>query len=632
MKRKNILKFISLLGIGSFVSLAAASCKQPVAEKPTKPTEPKNPNNGGNTTPEKSGTDNPVTSPAGGSDTTNPTTPANSKAEVEKFVKTLTPESFKLVKDDGNDQPLNEIEASKVKVENFKLKNTSPAIEGWQLEVKLVSNISSSQDQDNIQIKVEFTKGSDLVVSDPITLSGFKTLSRTIASLLLKDETVSGSDGTSTVAKVLDLGDANWDALEDLIVARETTSAEVTLPESPSESAPSEVSAKTSIKLVDSDSGNAQPFEETSNEENSISTESDNSSAIGDNSKLSTVLLKNKVDAIDKIKNPQLSIKGNLIFESVTKENDSPKIVFSAKKGEKLKIVGTASEKEVDTPKMIDIQFDKIVLKKIIPSDIKVEVFIGNTTSENNFKDYSDAALVANAGEEVNTVGTVNDNADSRTITVPSKYTKIDENKLGLQIQERKWEFIPTSVSYNGQDKIENYKALVKASFGKTWTTTNVYDYNVYLKRLLSDDYQGDQNESARKASLNYINAEVFTRVNKWRNNINKFLEVNPDFNNNLASWYSLSNPGSASNIWDNNKNQVGEGNIINKSVDTSSQDNPNWRSNFFTNKNNNFMFIAGIKLSDEDKYVFLPKITFVTFKYQAPSPTTSTMAAASQS
>ncbi|MDC4163494.1 hypothetical protein LNO75_02750 [Mycoplasma sp. T363T] len=628
MKRKNILKFISLLGVGSFVSLAAASCKQPVAEKPTKPTEPKNPNNGGNTTPEKSGTDNPVTSPAGGSDTTNPTTPANSKAEVEKFVKTLTPESFKLVKDDGNDQPLNEIEASKVKVENFKLKNTSSAIEGWQLEVKLVSNISSSQDQDNIQIKVEFTKGSDLVVSDPITLSGFKTLSRTIASLLLKDETVSSSDGTSTVAKVLDLGDANWDTLEDLIVAREITSAEVTSPESPSESAPSEASAKTSIKLVDSDSGNAQPSEETSNEENSILTESDNSSAIGDNSKLSTMLLKNKVDAIDKIKNSQLSIKGNLIFKSVTKENDSPKIVFSAKKGEKLKIVGTASEKEVDTPKMIDIQFDKIVLKKLTPSDIKFEVFKDSFKSQNNFEDYKKGDQVSDSGKDIPNFGS--DNGDK--IAVPSKYTKFDENKLSLKIKGKDWEFTPISVVFNGSDKIENYKTLVEISFGKLWTTTNVYEYNVYLKRMLSEDYEGDSNESASRASLAYIITEVFARVNQWRNNINKFLEVNPDFNNNLASWYSLSNPGSASNIWDNNKNQDGEGNIINKSVDTSSQDNPNWRSNFFANKNNNFMFIAGIKLSDKDKYVFLPKITFVTFKYQAPSPTTSTMAAASQS
>ncbi|ADC31336.1 variably expressed lipoprotein and hemagglutinin (VlhA) family protein [Mycoplasmoides gallisepticum str. F] len=30
MKRKNILKFVSLLGIGSFVMLAAASCTTPV--------------------------------------------------------------------------------------------------------------------------------------------------------------------------------------------------------------------------------------------------------------------------------------------------------------------------------------------------------------------------------------------------------------------------------------------------------------------------------------------------------------------------------------------------------------------------------------------------------------------------
>ncbi|MDC4182101.1 hypothetical protein [Mycoplasma bradburyae] len=628
MKRKNILKFISLLGVGSFVSLAAASCKQPVAEKPTKPTEPKNPNNGGNTTPEKSGTDNPVTSPAGGSDTTNPTTPANSKAEVEKFVKTLTPESFKLVKDDGNDQPLNEIEASKVKVENFKLKNTSPAIEGWQLEVKLVSNISSSQDQDNIQIKVEFTKGSDLVVSDPITLSGFKTLSRTIASLLLKDETVSGSDGTSTVAKVLDLGDANWDTLEDLIVTRETTSAEVTPPESSSESAPSEASAKTSIKLVDSGSGNAQPSEETSNEENSISTESDNSSAIGDNSKLSTMLLKNKVDAIDKIKNPQLSIKGNLIFESVTKENDSPKIVFSAKKGEKLKIVGTASEKEVDTPKMIDIQFDKIVLKKLTPSDIKFEVFKDSFKSQNNFEDYKKGDQVSDSGKDIPNFGS--DNGDK--IAVPSKYTKFDENKLSLKIKEKDWEFTPISVVFNGSDKIENYKTLVQISFGKLWTTTNVYEYNVYLKRMLSEDYEGNSNESASRASLAYIKTEVFARVNQWRNNINKFLDVEPNITNNLSSWYSLSAPGDMNKKWDNNKNQVGEGNIINKSIDSTSSSNQSWRSDFYANKNNNFMFIAGIKLSDKDKYVFLPKITFVTFKYQAPSPTTSTMAAASQS
>ncbi|WP_027122201.1 FIVAR domain-containing protein [[Mycoplasma] imitans] len=47
MKRKNILKFISLLGIGSFVSLAVASCGQVATPnpEPPKPVEPSNPTN-----------------------------------------------------------------------------------------------------------------------------------------------------------------------------------------------------------------------------------------------------------------------------------------------------------------------------------------------------------------------------------------------------------------------------------------------------------------------------------------------------------------------------------------------------------------------------------------------------------
>ncbi|WP_027122210.1 FIVAR domain-containing protein [[Mycoplasma] imitans] len=45
MKRKNILKFISLLGVGSFVSLAVASCGQAATQNPI------NPGNGGQTPP-----------------------------------------------------------------------------------------------------------------------------------------------------------------------------------------------------------------------------------------------------------------------------------------------------------------------------------------------------------------------------------------------------------------------------------------------------------------------------------------------------------------------------------------------------------------------------------------------------
>ncbi|MDC4163695.1 hypothetical protein LNO75_03865 [Mycoplasma sp. T363T] len=45
MKRKNILKFVSLLGIGSFISLAAASCKTEKKIETTNPSKPSKPTN-----------------------------------------------------------------------------------------------------------------------------------------------------------------------------------------------------------------------------------------------------------------------------------------------------------------------------------------------------------------------------------------------------------------------------------------------------------------------------------------------------------------------------------------------------------------------------------------------------------
>ncbi|MES3497617.1 hypothetical protein QMY45_03985, partial [Mycoplasmoides gallisepticum] len=62
MKRKNILKFVSLLGIGSFVMLAAASCTS--ATTPTPNPEPK-------PTPNPEPKPNPMPNPGGG-DMNNP--------------------------------------------------------------------------------------------------------------------------------------------------------------------------------------------------------------------------------------------------------------------------------------------------------------------------------------------------------------------------------------------------------------------------------------------------------------------------------------------------------------------------------------------------------------------------------
>ncbi|UTS70545.1 hypothetical protein [Mycoplasma bradburyae] len=632
MKRKNILKFISLLGVGSFVALSAASCKTEKVVKPTNPTDPKNPNNGGNKTPENPGTENPVTPPTNGGGnggTTTPTTPANSKAEVEKFVKTLSPESFKLVNADGNEQPFNEVKTSEIDLTKIMLKNTSPAIEGWQLGVKLVSNnISSSEDKDNIQIKAEFTKGSDLVASDPITLSGFKTLSSTIASLLLSDETVSDPETTNKVVKVLELGDANWDTLEDLLSPKAETVPETAAGENQgSESQSQPAAAMSSLKLVSTD--------EMDTGSTASETQTDNASTIEAKSDLSTKLLKKKVESISEYK-PSLSIEGSLIFESVTKDNESPKLVFKTQEGKKLKIVGTASDKGSDVVKNISIDFDKIILKNVAPSDIKVEVFNGDVRSQNNFKDYNDADQVLKDNEISTNVGTDSTANGNETIAVPNKYKKIKDNKLGLVIKGTSWEFTPTSIINYGSKKIEDFNILVKTSFGKTWIVTNAYQYKVYLKKVYNDDYPTSSSlTNVQKMRLKYITPEVFTRINVYRNNIDNFIKgEHNQFGDTLKSWFSLSNENEVNKVWNNDKNQLNEGNSLDRAKNGPGNTQNGWKSDFETNQNNNVMIIAGIKLAG-DKFTYFPKLTFVTFEYQpasAASPAPATPAASGTS
>ncbi|MDC4181765.1 hypothetical protein, partial [Mycoplasma bradburyae] len=533
-------------------------------------------------------------------------------------------ESFKLVNADGNEQPFNKVKTSEIDLTKIMLKNTSPAIEGWQLGVKLVSNnISSSEDKDNIQIKAEFTKGSDLVASDPITLSGFKTLSTTIASLLLKDETVSGPETTNKVAKVLDLGDANWDTLEDLLSPKAETVPETEAGENQgSESQSQPAAAMSSLKLVSTD--------EMDTGSTASETQTDNASTIEAKSELSTKLLKKKVESISEYK-PSLSIEGSLIFESVTKDNESPKLVFKTQEGKKLKIVGTASDKGSDVVKNISIDFDKIILKNVAPSDIKVQVFNGDVRSQNNFEDYSNAGQVSETGKDLGIVGTDSD----IKITVPGKYTKLKDDKLVLKIKEKVWEFTPTSIVYDGTKNIEYYKVLVNIAFGKSWTTTNAYTYKLYLKKLIKDDYEGDEQTSIQASRLDYIKSEVFSRVNPFRNKINEFLTADENqFGDTLKSWYSLSNSTEVDTVWVNDKNQENDGNSLDKAKRGPNNADNSWKSTFEHNQNNNVMIMAAIKL-DGEKFTYLPKITFVTFKYQqapAASPAPATPAASGTS
>ncbi|MDC4181762.1 hypothetical protein [Mycoplasma bradburyae] len=220
MKRKNILKFISLLGVGSFVALSATSCKTEKVVKPAKPTDP---NNGGNTTttPASTGGGTSTTNPGGGSDGSNnmsPSEPTNSKKAVEAYVSRLTADSFKLVDSMNKELVKEETKVDQIQPTNIKLKDESdPAIQGWTLGVELVSNSDSSNPGNGtLKFKVKFSKESVEVTSNEITISGFKTLQTAVAKVLLKEMTIKDSNGQDVKKNLLDLGSAGFKTLVDL--------------------------------------------------------------------------------------------------------------------------------------------------------------------------------------------------------------------------------------------------------------------------------------------------------------------------------------------------------------------------------------------------------------------------------
>ncbi|MDC4163147.1 hypothetical protein LNO75_00960 [Mycoplasma sp. T363T] len=238
MKRKNILKFISLLGVGSFVLLAAASCKQPIAEKPTKPTKPTDPSNGGSTMnpPSSGGMDNSSSSSGSNSGSgSNMDSNANSgggmditpnyeadKAKLQDFASKLTEQDFEIFNNNAKAEK-NSINVNSLSNDSFKLvetkKNTIPVM-GWNLGVELVSN-SKNTTQGSVKIKIKFIKeGISDISTTPVelTITGFKSLQSSVASILFKEQMVAPTQGSAMKEnkKVLDLGDAMFETLVDL--------------------------------------------------------------------------------------------------------------------------------------------------------------------------------------------------------------------------------------------------------------------------------------------------------------------------------------------------------------------------------------------------------------------------------
>ncbi|MDC4184281.1 hypothetical protein [Mycoplasma bradburyae] len=572
------------MGVGSFVGLAIASCSK---------TEPSKSLDG-----------------QSGSDSDKTTTNKNAKTEVEKLANSLTPDSFVIVDNSKNKIDKTNIKANEVKKENIKLKKeieTNPILEGWEVVLELVSNPQDlNQNNDSIQIKIKFNKDNDSVTSNPITIDGFKSLANSVRSALLSTEEITNQDGSKQSIKLLNLGDSGWKTLEELLGSNSS------MVDSSSNMMANQ--RNSSISLVESNDNS----DEYINDAKPV--------AIDSNSLLVKELFKKKVTSSNIPSNVSLSLEGKVKFENIRKANDSAELILSSAGGEKLKITGSSvADNQQNT--RIDIEFDKIVLANVKPSDVVVQVLFGDmeninrkNSSINIFAGYKREKLVATKGESTSETGT---ETNGTSIKVPSKYTQLDDGDLGLKIQDKMWIFHPLGLNYDGSSKIENFRVVVNLYFGEALTVTNAYDYNVYVKKINKQDNQDSTHNSGgqmQKVMSSFVEPSTFTDIRPEGNNINEFLKTTGrDINEKLKSWYSLLDSSNLSSQWDNEKNKVGMGNAIAKITNSGNQQ----KYELDSMKTNNYLFMVGIKTGSND-YNFLPRITFVTFAYADKTNTSS--------
>ncbi|MDC4182719.1 hypothetical protein [Mycoplasma bradburyae] len=156
MKRKNIFKLISLLSVGSLLSLAAASCKDD----------------------SKSATQSMNSKTTGSNSSTNrmPIDPSSEVANVQQYINGLTSDSFSIVKNKMVVKR-NTVKVSELTDMSFKLATPYPETisNGWSLSVVL-----GQKEDTSITITVKFVKKQTTVTAaNPIKLTDFLSASAT---------------------------------------------------------------------------------------------------------------------------------------------------------------------------------------------------------------------------------------------------------------------------------------------------------------------------------------------------------------------------------------------------------------------------------------------------------------------
>ncbi|QZX49128.1 hypothetical protein [Mycoplasma sp. E35C] len=495
MKKSRILKLASLFSVLGVSSLVVASC----AKASDRSNAPYRQIQGG----ENDQKDN--------------SKPATDVEKLEQLIKSLSPESFKLIDTSNNNANVefSSIEADTVKAEtkySFQLKDVSEIPQGWTPVIQI-------KDSDNkkgvVQVQIQFTKGNEKTSDRLVEINGFKSLSTAIMTALFSDAAIP-TEYKGVNKKALNIGDIKFVKLSEINKQKE-------LAATPAESVESTDSQSSSTDTSSQQSPETKPEGETQTQgENQ--TQAENQTQGNDETEGATLreeaqpaIMTNgfqetfaqtfgeqgiNKDAVTKIKEyksdfkaEDLYLTGAAAVDSLWQNQDDKSVSFyltSKDEQNPLKIKSkTAPE--------VDVVIPGIVVKNIMPDDVKISV------SKIDLPDVNYNPENASNLEAYKTVIASQQEGDA------DKY-KLENDQLFATVSGKDYKINPIQIPYIPQKS--NHKVLFKARYifdGKVvnndfWTTKIAFKKIVGNGSLTSDAVSIKELADETNNKISYFN------------------------------------------------------------------------------------------------------------------------------
>ncbi|QZX49130.1 hypothetical protein [Mycoplasma sp. E35C] len=548
MKKNKIFRFASALSVLGISSLVISSCSQ--AQDSKKP-EPKPAPGGGNNQSDQ-GNPGGGTNPDNGTNPGNQTKPQNEADQVKSLIDGLNASSFKLVDTTNSNQDveLDTVEAQTVKNDtkySFLLRDVSQIPSGWKYVVKATD---ADTKKGVVQVDVEFTKdGVDPVKSTKsIEVDGFKSLPTTVKnSFFTKVDLGEQYKGANKTA--LNVGDVKFAKLSE--INKEKALEEKTQTEAPAAESTEGTSLREEAQVTITTNGFQTAFMETLQDSGS-----------------------NKA-AADKIKETEptfkaedLYITGQATVDSIWQNTDEKTANFyltSKDPAHPLKLKSKTSPE-------IDITIPGIVVKNILPDDVKISVSKVNVegvsfdpANQSNLEAYKKVAEGEQEGID--------------------KY-KFENDQLFATVSNKDYKINPIHIPYIAQKNNHNIFFKARYIFDDKDMFTDAFTTKIAFKKITQNDSLSSEVVSIKElADQNNNKLEYFsTLVNEkpdGGNIVDRFFwtgvgpngvvadgqqstdtEISGDQNKDdgegvaqMVNWKSESNANNQEELLDSNKN-----------------------------------------------------------------------------